>query len=169
MSLPRSDRPGASFGYAHRCWPSAGLDFCGRTSYNAVHPKLEVRSELDRTASSVHKTLLAYWWEIGGAGYCRLEYYFLLYSAFTSPATSPGLSLSEVSASNAERMGKRPPGLAASKCLQISATSSSNLGDREVAGAQSGNRPAQKRGGAGRFGSLPLSSRRGWCVISSPS
>jgi hypothetical protein len=31
--------------------------------------------------------------EIGCAGYRRLEYYFLLYSAFTSPATPPGLFL----------------------------------------------------------------------------
>jgi hypothetical protein len=31
--------------------------------------------------------------EIGAAGYCRLEHYFLLYSAFTSPATVPGLFL----------------------------------------------------------------------------
>ncbi len=29
--------------------------------------------------------------QIGAAGYCRSEYYFLPYSAFTSPATVPGL------------------------------------------------------------------------------
>jgi hypothetical protein len=56
-------------------------------------------------------------------------------------------SLSEVSVSNAERIGKRPPDLAASNLLQmhISATSSSsparrsaNLVGREVAGARTG-------------------------------
>ena len=60
----RAQSPNRSI-YSHPKWTSlcASSGYAWeRTSQNCVHPKLEVRSELDRAACSVHKTLLAYWW-----------------------------------------------------------------------------------------------------------
>ena len=105
----------ASSGYA---WERTS----SRTRTSEVRSTLRARSRSVLCAEDAACLLV----EIGGAGYCRSEYYFLLYSALTSPANQPGLSLSEVSVSNAERMGKRSSDLAVSNLLQISATSSSS-------------------------------------------
>ena len=114
-------------------WQRLGANFVEQRT-SEVRSTLRARSRSVLCAGDAACPLV----EIGGAGYCRSEYYLLLYSAFTSPANQPGLSLSEVSVSNAERMGKRSSDLAVSNLLQISATSNSlparssaNLGDRD--------------------------------------